>query len=645
MAITSLPNNTADQTHEQRGVSTPTLTLRLEKHAVKLRALLIQLYGEKPDFEPWFNALVSAINNHGAKRSKALQALDAQRIAAPDWFTTEHMLAYTTYVDRFATNLSGVQSRIAHLQELGVTYLHLLPFMKWRAGANDGGFAVSSFDEVEPSLGTHADLERLCASLREAGISLCADIVLNHVADDHPWAVKAKAGDAKYRDYFVVVADEKRVRFEKHLGQVFPATAPGNFTAIDAMQGFVWTTFYPYQWDLNYANPAVFAEMAIALLTQANSGVEVFRLDSVAFLWKREGTSCTNLPEAHLIVQALRCIVDIAAPGVLLKAEAIMPTRELPPYLGVHETSTQECHLAYHSSLMSAMWLSLAEENAQVLKQVIRNTPLLPENTSWLTYVRCHDDIGWNVLRPELTELGDAHMKRAKFAADFFSGATLQSYAKGASFQAANADTVHGTNGMASELCGLYNNPSDSILVESEAERRLLLLYKLSWCFGGLPLIYMGDELGLSNSSSTEGMTAAEDGRRLHRPKLSKQAFARRTQAGTLEHRLFTRFCKLANLRRSLPELNAGVSRQLIETNDDHATLVLKRSDSFLFIANMKSISMKSTSVMLNMQEQAATAAGHAWHCAETGERITLQQDLPLKPWQSYWLVLRPASP
>ena len=371
----------------------PQAAERLKTAEPVLRRLLAGLYGNHADFESWLGNLMESLGKLYAERAPELRALDLQRAAQPDWFLNQRMLGYCAYVQNFGGSLNGVADRIPYLEELGVSYLHLLPFLRPHEGENDGGFAVTSFDEVDPALGTNADLHDLTTRLRTAGISLCSDFILNHVADDNQWALAAKAGDARARAMFHVFTDRDMPdRHERTLGQVFPQVAPGNFTYVEAMGGWVWTTFYPYQWDMNWSNPDVFAEMAAAMLRLANRGIEVFRLDSTAFLWKREGTNSMNQPEAHQILQALRAIVDIVAPGVLLKAEAIVPTRELPAYLG--SADAPECHIAYHSSLMAAGWVALAEQNTGVLREVIRNTPALPPAATWLSYVRCHDDIG-----------------------------------------------------------------------------------------------------------------------------------------------------------------------------------------------------------------------------------------------------------
>jgi amylosucrase len=558
----------------------PQVAQRLAFNEPVLRRLLAGLYGEHANFDAWLGELMASLGALYAARPAELRALDEQRAAQPDWFLSQRMLGYCAYVQNFGGDLNGVAARIPYLQELGVSYLHLLPFLRARAGENDGGFAVSSFDEVEPSLGTNADLEALTTQLRAAGVSLCSDFILNHVADDHAWAVAAKAGDAQARAMFLVYPDRTMPdRYEATLGQVFPQVAPGNFT--EALDGWVWSTFYPYQWDLNYANPAVFSEMAAAMLRLANRGIEVFRLDSTAFLWKREGSNSMNQPEAHQILQALRAIVDIVAPGVLLKAEAIVPTQELPAYLG--SAAARECHIAYHSSLMAAGWLALSEQGTGVLREVIRNTPDLPPAASWLNYVRCHDDIGWNVLRAEAVAGGrDANARLAR-AARFFTGAE-SSYAAGASFQSTDPNAAHGSNGMAASLVGL-----ETAQTEEErllAMRRLLLLHGLALSFGGLPVLYMGDELAMENDYSyLQRPQHAMDSRWLQRPVLDRAAWQLRDDAGASAGQMYQSLRRLVQARRQHDELAANVPRALLDDAPD-GLLVLARGERFVTLMN-----------------------------------------------------------
>jgi amylosucrase len=532
------------------------------RHEGRLRERLGRLYGHLPGHDAWFDALMADVGRLMAERPAALHALDAAREDDPDWFCAPTMLGYSAYVDRFGGDLRGVAARIPHLRELGVTYLHLLPFLKPRAGANDGGFAVASFDEVDPRLGTMDDLEALTAALRAAGISLCSDLILNHVADDHPWAVGARTGDADMRAFFHVLPERTDAdAYGATLGQVFPEAAPGNFTFDATMGGWVWTTFYPFQWDLNYANPALFAAMAVSLLKLANRGIDVFRLDSTAFLWKRLGTDCMNQPEVHLLLQALRAIVDIAAPGVLLKAEAIVPTRELPAYFGA--ATAPECHLAYHSTLMTAGWAALAERDATLIRRVIAATPALPPHTSWLTYVRCHDDIGWKHL---LAEAGD--MGRLARVADFYNDG--HGFADGVAFQGGLA-----TNGTAAALAGLQRGDDDADA--GHGLRRLLLVHGLALCFGGLPVLYMGDELGTPNDHAYLADPArAHDTRWVQRAPLHEGLVTQRNVATSLAGRVHAGLRRLVDLRARHPDLAAGKPCQVLATGDP-ALLALAR--------------------------------------------------------------------
>jgi len=589
---------------------------RFSAHGPALRSSLHGLYGGMPDFELWYGRLLATVGQLLGARPPALAAQDTARAAQPDWFLGSHMLGYCSYVDRLGGDLRGVEKRIPHLREMGVHYLHLLPFLKMREGENDGGFAVASFEQVDPRFGSNADLAALTASLRGAGISLCSDFILNHVADDHPWAQGARAGDERLRRFFHVFPDRGMPdRHERTLGQVFPQAAPGNFTQVPEV-GWVWTTFYPYQWDLNWSNPEVFAEMAGTLLRLANRGIEAFRLDSTAFLWKREGTNSMNQPEAHVILQALRALASIAAPGVLLKAEAIVPMRELPAYFG--EPAQPECHIAYHSSLMAAAWGALAEQDTALLRSVAAGTPALPPQACWLSYVRCHDDIGWNVLKAEAGQGGRDPVARLAAISRFFAGGE-GSYARGAAFQSSDPAAAHGSNGMAASLAGL----EDASGADAElAMRRLLLLHGLALSFGALPVLYMGDELGQTNDYSyRQRPDRAMDSRWLQRPVLDEDRFAQRHDAASGAGRVHAALRALIAARQRLPALAAGAPRALPEAPP--AVLALARGDSFLALYNFSG------------QPQSFRLAG-SWNDCLT--RQAHSATLQLAPWAMHWL-------
>ncbi|HEY8025615.1 MAG TPA: alpha-amylase family protein [Burkholderiaceae bacterium] len=627
---------------------------RYEETAPILMDRLHKLYGHQNDHAAWLARLSDAVGAALASRPDELQILDASRSSDPTWFMRQEALGYCAYVDRFAKTLSGVKERIPHLQELGITYLHLLPFLQMRQGENDGGFAVASFDAIEPALGTMEDLRGLTTALRQAGISLCSDFVLNHVADTHPWALAAKGGNAEACAFFHTFADRKVPDvFEKTLVQIFPQAAPGNFTYDEALNRWVWTTFYPYQWDLNYSNPEVFLVMIAALLHLANQGIEVFRLDSTAFLWKREGTNGMNQPEAHWILQAMRAIVDIVAPGVLLKAEAIVPTSELPSYVG-GEHGVRECHLAYHSTLMSAAWAALAEQDADLLRNVIRNTPEMTGARSWLTYVRCHDDIGWNVLRAEASPDGRTASERLAGVSAFFAGAG-ESFARGVAFQSSDPASVHGTNGMTASLVGFSG--TQSAIGLNMAKQRMLLLFGLAYCFGGLPLLYMGDELAQENDMSFLDDPARQtDSRWLQRPFLDETAYAARHDARTRAGDVYQSLCVLTQKRRSLPQLAATAPRTLLD-GGNKALLAFARgpsrddkngndgidtgtgaSNAILYIGNFS-----AQSVAIDVAQIASSSPGlslvDGWVDVLSGQFV--QEPTFLSPWSQLWLQPR----
>lgn len=588
------------------------------------------LYADADGFEAWVLTLFGELGRLAAARPASLAALDAQRAGWPDWFVRQRMLGYSAYVDRFGGTLNGVGERIGHLRQLGVDYLHLLPFLRARNGDSDGGFAVASFEEVEPALGNMDDLEALAARLREAGISLCSDLVLNHVADDHAWAQAAMAGDPEMRAFFHVFPDRQLPdAYENTLGEVFPQAAPGNFTHVPAMDGWVWTTFYPFQWDLNYAHPPVFAAMAQAMLQLANRGVEVFRLDSAPFLWKRPGTACINQPEVHQILAALRACANLVAPGVLLKAEAIVPTEEVTGYFGRDDLRGRECQLAYHSGLMASAWAALAEGDAELPRQLLQQTPTPPPATGWVTYVRCHDDIVWGVLRP-LVEAGGGHFEqRIGKVAAFLEGRTPGSFARGAAFQAGDHGVLHGSNGMAASLVGLPDDP----LAEPDpaALRRYVLLHALALWVGAVPLIYMGDELGQPNNTDpADAKRLAHDGRWLQRPLLSEPALSALASGRGVPAATFGALTALMTARRH-PAWPATAALSVRE-HAHPGLLLLQRGEDALALFHFG-----HDEVSVDLQALGVDDGWRDFHAS--GADVSGSNVRTLQPWATLWRV------
>src|SRR3954452_21102465 len=371
-----------------------------------------------------------------AARDDDLSRLDEARTLRPDWFQSPGMVGYAAYADRFAGDLDGVRERIPYLRELGVTYLHLMPLLQPREGDSDGGYAVADYRTVRPDLGTLDDLRALAADLRAAGISLVLDLVLNHVAREHPWAVAARAGDLRYRRYFRVFPDRKLPdAYERTLPEIFPDFAPGSFTWDDDLRSWVWTTFNSWQWDVDWSNPEVLVEYAEIVLALANVGVEVFRLDAIAFIWKRLGTNSQNQPEVHAITQALRAVARIACPAVAFKAEAIVGPADLVHYLGQGEHAGRVSDLAYHNSLMVQVWSMLATGSSGLTKQALTALPTTPPSGTWICYVRCHDDIGWAIDDGDAAAAGLDGFAHRRFLSGWYSGDHPGSWAHGLVFQ------------------------------------------------------------------------------------------------------------------------------------------------------------------------------------------------------------------
>ncbi|MFM6973684.1 MAG: amylosucrase [Agromyces sp.] len=515
--------------------------------------------------EPLLSVLLAS--HHG--RDEALRARDRARILEPDWFQRHDTLGYVAYTDRFAGNLAGVTGRIDYLERLGVTYLHLMPILKPRPGANDGGYAVMDYRSLRDDLGTMNELRTTADQLHTAGISLTLDLVLNHVAREHEWAERARSGDPRYRSYFYVYPDRTQPdAFEKTLPEVFPDFAPGNFSWDERLNGWVWTTFNDYQWDVNWANPDVFCEYADIIANLANHGVDCLRLDAIAFIWKRLGTMCQNEDEVHDITQALRSFTRILAPSMIFKAEAIVGPAQVGAYLGEGSHAGKVSDMAYHNSLMVQIWAAIAAKDARLLEHTLSRFAALPTTTAWGVYLRCHDDIGWAIDDADAAAVGwNGHLHRM-FLADYYTGIHAGSDARGVDFQLDPASGERRTSGTAASLAGIESAlTSGNEIHLAIAMQRYLCAYALVFGFGGIPLLYMGDEIGLLNDYDYLTVPEhADDSRWIHRPVMPWTAAdaAERgtgatlpaTTAATLRHGID----RLVATRKRLPALHAAVS-------------------------------------------------------------------------------------
>jgi len=555
---------------------------RLHRHFPALLSAYGDVYSVRYDFFYYLEDLVTSMARLWFKRPLDLRELDDNREAHPAWFQSNQMLGGVCYVDLFAKNLEGVRKKIPYFKELGLTYLHLMPLFKSPEGENDGGYAVSSYRETNPRLGTMKQLASLARDLREAGISLAVDLVFNHTSDEHIWAEKAKAGDEEFMDFYRIFPDRVQPDlYEQTLREIFPEEHSGAFSPLtlesaspnsegnggrDRDGGWVWTTFHSYQWDLNYSNPSVFNRMAEEMLFLANQGVEVLRLDAVAFIWKQMGTGCENLPQAHTLIQAFNAVARIAAPALVFKSEAIVHPDDVVKYI-----SPLECQLSYNPLLMALLWTSLATREVKLLSQALETRFKLHPDTAWVNYVRVHDDIGWTFSDEDAALLGVNGYDHRQFLNEFYRGRFEGSFARGLPFQENPLTGDCRISGTCASLAGLEKALKEEGEKEVElALRRILLIHGVILTAGGIPLLYLGDEIGALNDYSYEDDPAhARDSRWVHRPRADWEKYKRRNDPNSIEGRVFHGLKKLIELRKQHRAF-AGGDLEIIPTGNEH---------------------------------------------------------------------------
>ena len=539
--------------------------LRLDRSAEDLWGMTDRLYGQHPGYPKFRTALLKTLREGWAARPADLRRLDLKRDLEPDWFQRPDMAGYVFYIDRFAGTLQGVLDKIDYLQDLGITYVHLMPCLKPRPGDSDGGYSVMDYRAINPDFGTMADFEAVSAALRARGMSLCIDLVLNHTAKEHAWAKKAAKGDAGYQDYYLMFNDRSVPEmYERTLVEVFPDNAPGNFTYYPDLGKWVWTTFNEHQWDLNWANPQVFLEIIEIMLFLANKGVDVLRLDAVAFMWKRMGTRCQSEPEVHMLLRALRAACRIACPAVIHLEEAIVAPAEMLPYLGRGEHDGREGNLAYHNSLMVQFWSALATRTTGLMTHVLgSHFPATVTNATYATYIRCHDDIGWAVTDEDAAAVGISGAAHRGFLSEFYEGGFPGSFARGAVFQENPATGDKRISGSFASLAGLERARGG--VEEDAAVQRILMGHALIAGYGGIPLIYMGDELALLNDHGyLEVPGHAHDSRWIHRPRMDWAAAADREVSEAAGARVFRGVRHILARRRATGALHGGVPVEVL---------------------------------------------------------------------------------
>lgn len=603
----------------------PIVEARLQQVLPQLLPLYLSLYGERYDCYYHFEQLAKLLARAVVQRPDYLLAEDE---VPQQWHKAQTALGSACYVDLFAGDFTGLAQRIPYLKQTGINYLHLMPLFKAPEPNSDGGYAVSDYRKTMPHLGSMAQLSELMQKLHAEGIRPVLDFVFNHTSDEHRWAVKAKAGETQFQDYYFFFDEQEREHYAPWLREIFPEIRRGCFTYEPTVGRWVWTTFNSFQWDLNYANPEVFNAMAEEMLFLANQGAAVLRLDALAFVWKEAGTNCENLPKAHTLIQAFNAVARIGAPALQFKSEAIVHPDEVVKYI-----SPAECQLSYNPLLMALLWNSLATRKTRLLTESLQRRFAIDPHCSWVNYIRCHDDIGWTFDDNVAWQLGINPDHHRQFLNQFYTGQFDGSFASGVPFQQNPVTGDCRVAGMLASLTGVEQamvSQDQSQL--SQALARIYILNSVILSIGGLPLLYMGDELGLLNDYSyTEDAAKKDDSRWVNRVKVSEQQLAQANDSSSLSGKIYAQLQQLIAVRSRLTALGNG-STEILQSGNPHLFAYRRQLDqqSVLCVVNFSEAAQPFSSLPTSSWQDELTATRYQ------APTITLQ------PYQVLWLT--PAS-
>nr|WP_320012491.1 alpha-amylase family glycosyl hydrolase [uncultured Desulfobulbus sp.] len=619
---------------------------RLGANFYGIHSLFQRLYGDREDFEEQAQKLVETMAYQYIKRPQELRDKDLAREKEYNWFLSQQWVGMALYCKGFAGNLQGLKERLYYFQDLGVNMVHVMPIMRCPEGSSDGGYAVSDFRDINPDVGTLEDLQALSAEMRQREILLVLDVVVNHTSNQHYWATQARAGEQKYQDYYYCFENRNVPdMFEQTMPEIFPENAPGNFTWDEDMQRWVMTVFNDFQWDLNYSNPSVFIEMINIILFWANQGADILRLDAVAFLWKKIGSTCQNEREAHLILQLFKDCCQVTAPGVVFIAEAIVAPLEVIKYFGEDAVIAKECEIAYNATFMALLWDAVATKNARLLNQGIKSLPVKLDRATWLNYVRCHDDIGFGFDDRSIVACGYEPARHRKFLIDYFTGNYENSHARGLPFGLNPKTGDARISGSLASLAGLeYALETEDSAAIDDAVQLIILLHSMIMAFGGLPLLYYGDAIGtLNDDSYREDPFKMSDTRWVHRPSIDWDTAEQRNIPGTVEYKIFSEIKRMIAVRKEIEVFSDFNNRELLEVENPYLFVFgryhLQRANEWVLVVANFSDSPQH----LNLEELGPWGGTHRpFIDLFRGERPeTFKDSLVIPRFGFYWLAER----
>ncbi len=606
--------------------------LENKKDFETLRNIYFDLYGSCENSEDNFNELIEIVSEAKKNRSSDLKNLDKKRIDNPTWYMNNEQVGMMLYVDLFNGNLKGVKEKIPYLKELGITYVHLMPILKMPKDNNDGGYAVSSYREIDNRFGTMDDFEELAMEFRKNGMSICLDFVINHTSNEHEWAKKAINGEEKYMKMYYMYDDKNVVdEYEKEMIEIFPKVAPGSFTYVEECKKYVMTTFYNYQWDLNYKNPYVFNMITKEILFLANKGVEILRLDAIPYIWKEIGTLCRGLEEVHKLIKMFKIIVKNTTPSMVFKGEAIVEPSEILLYFGGDDDNG--CDTMYNAELMTLLWNGLATQNTTLLRRAIESNPTIPDNKTWINYVRCHDDIGWGFNETLVREIGEDPFAHKQFLINFYKGNLPYSFAKGELYEFDEKTLDARTSGTLASLCGLEKALEEKDNYQKElAVKRILMLHSVIFSFSGIPVIYSGDEIATLNDYNYKKVSnKAHDSRWLHRVEMNWD-FENLEESQKF---IFNKLKDMIFTRKANNIFNAEIKINTFNTDNKSVLGLYKsyRDEKLLVLTNFS-----KTEQVIKRETLSNIYFGGEFEDLLQGKRVNLQNDIIIGPYEYLWL-------
>lgn len=633
----------ASQEMTGKGTKTPThfFQQRFHTNLSYIKDLFFTLY-PKVDPEIFSRKLPAKLESLFKARPNELKKQDLIRLQEGNWYQSETMVGMQLYVDRFSKNLKDLQQKLPYLEDLGINFLHLMPITTRPMGENDGGYAVNSYAEVDPRYGTKQDFLDFSKTAREKNMYLMLDFVVNHTSDEFEWAKRAKQGEEKYQQYYYTYNDRRIPdAFEETMPEIFPESAPGNFTYIPEMEKWVMTVFNKYQWDLNYTNPEVFLEMLGSLMSLANMGVDVIRFDALAFLWKKQGTISQNLPEAHTLISLFRMCLQVMAPGVILLAEAIVSPRDIVKYFGQGHYEGNECEMAYNASLMALLWNSIATKNCSLMLKSLKELPGKPADCTWINYIRCHDDIGLGYDDDFVRSMGWEPFPHKQFILNYYCGRLEWSPARGVMFMYNPKNGDGRITGSAASLLGLesaleQNNPKSI----AYAVDKIILMHGITLTFGGIPLIYAGDEIAtLNDYTFLDDPKHKNDSRWVNRPKQDWKIVEGLKDTMGPAKAVYNSLKRMIAVRKANPVFADHNDLILHETPNPHIFVFERRRDdiSIWVISNFDEVSHTlDVAWLLNI----GILTGNDSVDLLTDEPLVLNanKDFYIKPFGHYWI-------